>query len=144
MYMDTMYGWEVTLLEPTNFWDGVPDEISGNYHFYNIPITPNVTSKSSPLRIIKDIATLDDFVAFKLDVDTPAVEIPIALEIVDNPDIAELIDEFFFELHFNCAMMKGCWGAVPDSVSGLKLDRITAMTLFQKYRNMGIRSHFWP
>jgi hypothetical protein len=144
MYMDVMYGWEVTLLEPTSFWDGVPDEISQSYHFYNVPISSNITAASNPLRIIRDIATLDDFVSFKLDVDTPEVEIPIALDILANPDIAELIDEFFFELHFNCPLLKGCWGSLPDTVAGLKLDRITAMNLFQKYRQMGIRSHFWP
>ena len=71
--MDVMYGWEVTLLEPTSFWDGVPDEISQSYHFYNVPISSNITASSNPLRIIKDIATLDDFVSFKLDVDTPTV-----------------------------------------------------------------------
>ena len=142
--MDVMYGWEVSLLEPTSFWDGVPDEISQSYHFYNIPITTNITTKSNPLRIIKDIATLDDFVSFKLDIDTPTVEIPIALDILANPDIAELIDEFFFELHFNCPLMKGCWGTIPESVAGLKVECITAMKLFQKYRLMGIRSHFLP
>jgi hypothetical protein len=144
MYMDVMYGWEMTLLEPTSFWDGVPDEISQLYHFYNVPISSNITAKSNPLRIIKDIATLDDFVSFKLDIDTPSVEIPLALQILANPGIAELIDEFFFELHFNCPLMKGCWGVQPDTVAGLKMDRISAMNLFQKYRQLGIRSHFWP
>jgi hypothetical protein len=144
MYMDHLYGWEVTLLEPVDFWDGIPEEISQSYHFYNIPITSNITSKDNPLRIIKDIATKDDFVSFKLDIDAPAVEIPIALSILANPDIAELIDEFFFELHFNCPMLKGCWGSVPESVAGLKLDRVNAMQLFQKIRHMGIRAHFWP
>jgi hypothetical protein len=142
--MDVMYGWEVTLLEPNSFWEDVPEEISQSYHFYNVPISSNLTAGSNPLRIIKEIATLDDFVSFKLDIDTPSDEIPIALDILANPDIAELIDEFFFELHFNCPLLKGCWGSLPESVAGLKLDRITAMNLFQKYRQMGIRSHFWP
>jgi hypothetical protein len=144
MYMDSIYGWEMTLLEPKAFWEGVPDPIRESYNFYNIPISSNISSKSNPLRIIKDLATLDDFVAFKLDIDTPTVEVPIALDILANPDVAELIDEFFFELHFNCPLLKGCWGPVPESTSGLKLDRISAMNLFQKYRTMGIRSHFWP
>jgi hypothetical protein len=84
-------------------------------------------------------------VAFKLDIDTPLVEILIVLEIAPNPKIANLIDEFFFELHFQCELMcPHCWGNVPDSVAGLRLDRYNAIKLFLSYRNLGIRSHFWP
>jgi hypothetical protein len=146
MYMDSIHAWEVTLLEPNNFWKEVPPSINYKYHFYNIPISSNITDKESPLRIIKAIATIDDFVAFKLDIDTPLVEIPIALEIASNPKIANLIDEFFFELHFQCELMctRHCWGNVPDFVAGLRLDRYNAMKLFISYRNLGIRSHFWP
>jgi hypothetical protein len=39
-------------------------------------------------------------VSFKLDIDTPQVEIPIALELLRNDEVGGLIDEFFFELHF--------------------------------------------
>lgn len=144
MYMDVLYGYEVTLLEPTSFWDIVPNEISQIYHFYNIPITKNITAKHNPLKIIKDTANVDDFVSFKLDIDTPSVEIPLALQIASDPSLAELIDEFFIEIHFNCPLLKGCWGTVPEYVDGFKLDRVSAMKLLQKYRTMGIRSHFWP
>lgn len=144
MYMDTLYGWEVTLLEPNNFWDIIPDEISQSYHFYNIPISSNVTHKNNPLRIIRDIATVDDFVSFKLDVDTPYVEIPLALQIANDPSMAALIDEFFIEIHFDCPLLRGCWGTVPKSIDGFTLDRVSAMKILQKFRTMGIRSHFWP
>jgi hypothetical protein len=38
----------------------------------------------------------DDFVAFKLDIDTPEVEIPVALEILKDSHSTGLIDEVFF------------------------------------------------
>jgi hypothetical protein len=39
-------------------------------------------------------------VAFKLDIDHPDMEMPIALMLRDNPEAFSLVDEFFFELHF--------------------------------------------
>lgn len=142
--MESIYAWEVSLLEPTSFWKEVPPNLNHLYHFYNIPISSNITSKDSPLGIIKTVATTDDFVAFKLDIDSPLIEIPIALQIASNPKLANLIDEFFFELHFQCELMKGCWGYVPEQILGLRLDRHSSMQLFLKYRQLGIRAHFWP
>ena len=42
----------------------------------------------------------DDFVSFKLDIDHPDTEIPIALSLLQDPNLAAMVDEFFFELHF--------------------------------------------
>jgi hypothetical protein len=142
MYMDSIHAWEVTLLEPNSFWKEVPLNLDYKYYFHNIPISSNSTDKESPLRIIKTMAIIDDFVAL----DSLFLEIPIALEIASNPKIANLIDEFFFLLHFQCELMctPHCWGNVPDSAAGLRLDRHNAIKLFISYRNVGIRSHFWP
>jgi hypothetical protein len=56
--MDAIYAWEVTLLEPKNFWKEVPPMINDLYHFYNIPISSDKSHKDSPLRIIKVTLTL--------------------------------------------------------------------------------------
>jgi hypothetical protein len=116
------------------------------YHFFNAPISPEPNSIHSPTRLIKQLTTPDDFVTFKLDVDTPAVEIPIVLEILRNPDIHHLLDEFFFELHFRCEVLMDCgWGfGMPETFEGLGLDRPSALKLFRDLRKVGIRSHFWP
>ncbi len=86
------------------------------------------------------------FVCSLLDIDTPEVEIPMALQIAHSPHLASLIDEFFFELHFRCEIMMYCgWhDKMPEQFHGLKLDRPHAMELFQKMRRQGIRAHFWP
>lgn len=108
----------------------------------------------SPLRMIKETATPSDFVSFKLDIDTPDIEIPIALTILQDSELTDLIDEFFFELHFHCEVMMSCaWGdllqnrtaeEVEQGLYGLKLDRYSAMEFFQNFRKAGVRSHFWP
>lgn len=143
---DQIFGWEYTLLEPVDFWDHVPHRYIGLYHFFNAPISPDSTSRHSPTRLIKQLTSPEDFVSFKLDVDTPAVEIPIVLELLNNTELHPLIDEFFFELHFRCEVMRDCgWGyGMPENFEGLQLDRPSALKLFRDLRMKGIRAHFWP
>ena len=147
---DRIFGWESTLLEPDKFWLEVPAGIRPKYSFYNTKISANNSHGNSPLRMIKQIAHARDFVAFKLDVDTPEVEIPIALEILKDSMIVNLIDEFFFELHFRCDLLMHCsknsgWGnRIPNVFLGMELSRLSSMTFFQQLRRLGIRSHFWP
>ncbi len=144
---DQDYGFEYTLLEPQDFWRAVPPSIRPLYHFFNAPVSAGSEDKDlSPLKMLWEIATPEDFVSFKLDIDTPEVEIPIAMELLRNPEMAKLIDEFFFELHFRCEVLMYCgWGdAMPQEYHGLKLDRESALNFFKKLRDAGIRSHFWP
>lgn len=84
--------------------------------------------------------------SFKLDIDTPSIEVPIALEILSDTELHHLIDEFFFELHFRCEIMMYCgWKTkMPVEYMGLKLDRLHALNFFQQLRKVGIRAHFWP
>lgn len=143
---DQEYGYEYTLLEPQDFWKRVPAFVKPFYHFFNAPIAPGLNDEMSPLWFIKNIATPDDFVAFKLDVDTPVLEIPLALALAKNEEVARLVDEFFFELHFRCEFLMTCgWGSrMPEEYQGLKLERYSAMKFFQDMRVQGTRAHFWP
>jgi hypothetical protein len=109
-----------------------------------MPISADTSSMASPLRIIKEMTAPDDFVALKLDIDKPSIEIPIARDILSDPIIAGLVDEFFFELHFQCDLIAGCWNQKPDEMMGLKLDRYSVLLFFKSFREAGIRSHFWP
>jgi hypothetical protein len=127
---DHNYGFEYTLLEPQDIWKAVPPHIRPLYHFFNAPVSPGTEDKDlSPLKMLWEIATPEDFVSFKLDIDTPEVEIPIAMELLRNPEMARLVDEFFFELHFRCEVLMYCgWGdKMPQEYNGLKLDRESAM-----------------
>jgi hypothetical protein len=143
---DEIFGWEVTLLEPNDFWSHVPQRYVDMYHFFNAPISSDPKDHHSPLRVIKKIAKPEDFVSFKLDVDTPSVEIPIALDILRDPLLLSLIDDFFFEFHFRCEVMMSCgWGKLMPEVShGFKLDRPHVMKYFRQLRIHGIRAHIWP
>ena len=97
----------MTLLEPTDYWSRVPQKWKPYWHFHNIPISSEKNHPDNPLSIIKKIATVDDFVSFKLDIDTPSVEMPLAMDLLKDQSLSSLIDEFFFELHFryNCLFL---------------------------------------
>jgi hypothetical protein len=141
-----VYAWEMTLLEPTDYWSRVPPKWKPYWHFYNVPISPDSNHPDSPIRLIKQIATKNDFVSFKLDIDHPDTEMPVALSLLSDSSLSELIDEFFFELHFQCEVMTSCgWGKrVPPVSHGLKLDRSTVLKFFADLRYKGIRAHIWP
>ena len=90
----------MTLLEPNDYWSRVPPKWKPFWHFYNIPISADSTSPDSPRRFIEQIATPQDFIAFKLDIDNPEMEMPLALSLLTDHRFSSLVDEFFFELHF--------------------------------------------
>jgi hypothetical protein len=112
----------------------------------NQPVSSHHNDSGSVLRAIKQIAWEQDFVSVKLDIDTPEIEIPIFLDILHNDVYSDLIDEFFFELHFQCEFLMFCaWGRnIPAEVHGFKMERSNVMKAFQTLRYKGIRSHFWP
>ena len=105
---DHIYGWELRLQPPEQFWKGVPPLWKPYFHFLNVPVSAENAHPDSPLRFIKQLATEDDFVSFKLDIDHPSTEIPIAQMILSDPELTKLVDEFFFELHFDCEVVIHC------------------------------------
>jgi hypothetical protein len=97
-------------------------------------------------RLVDQVALREDFVSFKLDIDLPEVELPIAFEFTKDAIFSKLVDEFFFELHFRCEFLMYCgWTpGVPKEVDGFKLTRSNMMGYFLELRQKGIRSHIWP
>lgn len=138
-----IYGWEAGSLSQNEFWKEVPLSIKPYYSFYNVPVRVN-EKVDSPFEIIKRVANENDFVSFKLDIDTPSVEIPLVQTILSDKSLSNLIDEFFFELHFKCEIMTRCsWVKIPNKQNGMNLNRLSAMELFLKLRDLGLRAHFW-
>jgi hypothetical protein len=131
---DDIYGWELTLLEPTKFWDNVPPKWIPYYHFFNVPISKNIEDKNSPLRFIVESSHVDDFISFKLDIDSSDVENGVVDSILTDPKIYTLIDEFFFEPHFS----------ICGYSNGDKITRLEGMETIKQLRMRGVRSHFWP
>lgn len=134
-------------LEPAAFWRHVPPRWKPLYHFFNKGVTAESSDPDSVQTLTRQLGlTPSDFVAFKLDIDTPDIEVPLVLSLLANSSFSELVDEFFFELHFRCEIMMPCgWdSAMPEQFRGLRLDRPGALELFRDLRSKGVRAHFWP
>jgi len=74
----------------------------------------------------------------KLDIDG-GPEMQIVHAIANCPELAELVDEIFFEYHFYFDGENFGWGEDPQP--GHTVD--DALALMTKLRRHGIRSHFW-
>ena len=144
---DEVYAWEPNQRVKGEVWWGqLPAHIRAKVHFYNDFVNEGELSQAethgphppqSFLEILEATAKPGDFVAVKVDIDTPFAELTIMEAIADRPEIAALVDEIFFEYHFWIDGMNFGWGA---NVQG---DVDTAVGLMHRLRALGVRSHFW-
>lgn len=128
--------WEVKKQNITKIMNDIPFDIVNIYNYYNHPIVTDINSKNNPLTKIKQYQN-NSYIIFKLDVDTPQVEIPIFDYLLNNNDI--MPDEFYFEYHYFSYLMKKWWGERVDNNCSL----YCATNKFLYLRKKGIRSHPW-
>ena len=75
------------------------------YRWINIPAVTDLKSPSHPWNYIRSLSYPEDYVVVKLDIDTPAVEIELMQQLLDDDTLNPLIDEFYFEHHVNVTAM---------------------------------------
>ena len=66
MDFDQVFAWEYRTIAPDDYWKLIPLRLVDTLHFYNAAVTAENDGLHNPLRIIKKIAEVDDFVSFKL------------------------------------------------------------------------------
>ena len=91
---------EAHRLDPTEYWRRVPPCMASQLHFFNIPLSAEPDATDNPLTILQQVATPDDFVVIKLDIDHTALELKIIATILNTPAIRERVDEVYFEYHY--------------------------------------------
>ena len=106
-------------------------------HFFNVGVEREPHANSA-LAVIRVTARREDFVAIKVDVDNAPIELSVVRSIVDDPSLYEVIDELFFEYHFNFDGINFGWGGTD-----LGSDVDDALALMRALRERGIRAHFW-
>ena len=112
----------------------------GVLHFYNVGVTDVRESQHNPLYLISQICKPEDFVVFKLDIDSK-FEINLVNQLLRNTDIMNLVDEFYYEHHVKNDVMR---------MHGLGKGTNRKYTLAAWYdmvtgaRKKGFRMHFWP
>ena len=94
----------------------------------------------NPLQSILKKFNEDDFIVFKLDIDRPGVEVPLAKQILEDKDgvYHKLIDQFYFEYHVAMREMRDLW--LETMMEGTMQE---SFELFHGLRKKGIASHFW-
>ena len=140
---DRIIGWEAAQTNPKTQWDVVPADIKRKTSWYNIPARSDVGHADNPLTFIKTMTKPEDYVVFKLDIDTPDVEVALVEQILNDTQIQSLIDEFYFEHHVTGSPMQWHgWGDLRGSTS--KWSSIDdSYTIFSLLREKGIRAHSW-
>ena len=106
-------------------------------HLHNVPVVIGGGGEGDFLRRLTADTRKEDFVAVKVDIDG-GPEMEIVRKIADTPELAELIDELFFECHFEFDGLDFGWGSSPGMAT---VDECLAV-MFQ-LRAKGIRAHFW-
>ena len=140
---DRIIGWEAARTDPNEQWSSVPADIKRKTSWYNIPATKEIGGADNPLTFIKELTTPEDYVVFKLDIDAPAIEIALVQQIMGDPELLALIDEFYFEHHVTGSPMQWeGWGNLSTNQAQLS-DIQDSYELFSFLRSKGVRAHSW-
>ena len=147
IHFDHVEAWEGTNPEAT-FYKDVPNEYRERvqYHQAWVSSNPNSTDPAKPFipNVIANITKTDDYVFFKLDIDSLGIETGVVDFYLSNEGIDHVqhVDEFAWEHHVrgNYIMARRGWcpGACDRSKS-LK----QSYEYFLSLRKKGIRAHSW-
>jgi hypothetical protein len=141
---DRLLLWEANPTPAADIFSDLPKDVWHKYQYFNWPASSNSSDVSSPLHIIKEIAQPGDFVVFKLDIDTPSVELPILRVLLGDPELLELVDEFFFEYHVLFGPMNESWFQSKNPSPAPTSDTLAdSYTVFRTLREKGVRAHSW-
>jgi len=142
---DHIYVWEANEVPKEKYWAGTSAAQRAKWEprltFYSgtyATADPNDV-ENNVLERIKKECRREDFCAFKLDIDTPSVELALVQQLRDSKEAQAKIDEFFFEHHITNKIMSYFWGSPPNT-NGTFQD---SYELFTDLRNKGVRAHSW-
>ena len=143
---DRIFAWEATPHTPEEIYKDVPQAMRRVLTYHNVPVDPAPGATHNPLRLLKEEAGPDDFVVFKIDIDTIPIEIALLEQILADPDASRLIDELYFEDHvINSPMMEKGWIYTIRAKENNATTRLLSDSYdsFRRLREMGIRAHSW-
>lgn len=134
---DHIYAFEVTPKPPDEVYKKVPENLLASYHWINVGVESDPQSRLNPLKMLLDNYNRDDFIVVKLDIDTPSIEIPLAMQLLEDARYSNLIDQFYFEHHVFLKELARAW---KKTMRGSLLDSIK---FFMGLREKGIAAHSW-
>lgn len=129
---------ELTPAIPKKVFGEMPGHVKPGYRWFNIGLTTAADHWDNPMNHLLVEAKKEDIVIFKIDFDAPTIELALIQQILDYPQVAELIDELFFEHHVNHEILKNYWGTRKGTEY-----HSDSLKLFTALRERGVRAHSW-
>jgi hypothetical protein len=94
----------------------------------------------NPINSILEQFDEDDFIVFKLDIDTSSIDVSLAHQLLlggENGTYHRLVDQFYFEHYVHLKELARSWRRSMNGMIKNSLDRAGL-------RSKGIHAHFWP
>ena len=135
---DHIYAYEITPKNAPAVYELVPDSLLASWHWINVGVDPIPGAKMNPFTMLTSKYTPNDFIVIKLDVDNHNVEVPLFYQLMEDPTLLKIVDQFYFEHHVHQKELVSNWrgtmhGSVKDSLQ-----------MMYELRRKGVASHYWP
>lgn len=136
---DHIEAWEGTT-PSEQFYATVPEQWKSKTQYHQKWITTSPDKMPFIPTVIQQSTSKDDYVMFKLDIDSAKVETDIVYYLLHHSDDElQWIDEFLWEHHVDNYLMNHAWGKAVDA----KMDISESYEFFLRLRKLGIRAHSW-
>jgi hypothetical protein len=86
-----MYLWEAVKRNPAEIFALLPNYLVPFYHWYNVPCNTKRGDQHNPLHMIKTLCKQSDFVVFKLDIDSPGIELELMKQLAEDDTAIGLV-----------------------------------------------------
>jgi len=136
---DRVEGWECTVPE-AEFYKTVPADWKNKTFYHQQCVSTSPATEPFLPHVIRSRAKREDYVLFKLDIDSKLVETAIVDHLLsdDNDDLS-YIDEFVWEHHVDNYLMASAWRSSRDMTKTIA----DSYKYFLKLRRKGVRAHSW-
>jgi len=134
---DHIFAWEGSTPKST-FYKTAPTEWVSKTTYYQEWISTSPDTVPFLPAIIASNTLSDDYVVFKIDIDSKQVESAI-VDYIIKWDKLSLIDEFLWEHHVDNYLMAPYWGNTQDMTKSIA----DSYSYFLMLRQRGVRAHSW-
>lgn len=137
IHFDHIYAYEVKQVSTNLVYSSIPEHMRNPLHWMNEGVSADLRKKNNPWSMLKENFDKDDFVVVKLDVDKMIVELPLVHQLLQDKEVQEIVDIFYFEHHVEMDEMAKFWGG------SMKRSINYSLQLFERLREAGVAAHYW-
>jgi hypothetical protein len=133
---DHIYAYERQVQDPARVYAAVPKHLRAAYHWFNVAVASHPESDQNPFNILLDNFKEDDLIIVKLDIDDSTIETQLARQLLNDPRLSKLVDQFYWEHHVHQEELRYNWVPSGETIQ-------ESFELFTGLRQKGVAAHFW-